>query len=331
MTLGMCLLLALLLPQDEDEAGLAAGRDLTARFYQRDLDALFDEMSAALRAVFGDVDGFETFRDQIDVQLGEEVEVVKETAQKQAGSLVYTRIARFEKQERKFQITWNVGPEEQIDGFGIAAVPVPYPSKFLDYQTRTVVRLPFDGPWYVFWGGRILEENYHAFTRDQRFAYDILIWKDGTSHAGDGKENEDYFCFGQPILAPAAGTVVASANDVPDNVPGVLNPRQPLGNHVILDHGNGEYSFLAHFQLGTVEVEAGDTVESADLLGLCGNSGNSSEAHLHYHLQNAPEFGVGDGLPLAFVGFSADGETIARGELRKGQTVEHAPPADGSR
>jgi murein DD-endopeptidase MepM/ murein hydrolase activator NlpD len=69
-----------------------------------------------------------------------------------------------------------------------------------------------------------------------------------------------------------------------------LNKKQPKGNYVIIDHGNGEYSFLAHLKKGSMVVAVGDSLKSGQFIGLCGNSGNSSEPHLHYHLQNKPIF-----------------------------------------
>lgn len=57
---------------------------------------------------------------------------------------------------------------------------------YSDYVTQAALRLPFDGEWFVFWGGRSIEENYHAAVADQRFAYDFLVLEDGVSHTGDG-------------------------------------------------------------------------------------------------------------------------------------------------
>ena len=110
---------------------------------------------------------------------------------------------------------------------------------------------------------------------------------------------------------------------IAENLPGVMNAEQPLGNHVILDHGNGEYSFLAHFKNGSLAVSVGDEVAAGDILGLCGNSGNSSEPHLHYHLQTTPTFGAGDGLPAQFLNYLADGKSVANGEPTRGQHIKN--------
>ena len=135
--------------------------------------------------------------------------------------------------------------------------------------------------------------------RGQRFAYDLLVMKDGGSHEGDGSKLEQYFAFGKPVLAPADGVVTAMESNLPDMTPGKMDPAHAMGNHVIIDHGNGEFSFLCHLRNGSVKVKPGDKVSSGQEIARCGNSGNTSEPHLHYHLQATGTFGDGDGLPCA--------------------------------
>src|SRR5437899_8398075 len=192
-----------------------------------------------------------------------------------------------------------------------------------DYATKVELRLPFAGPWFVVWGGRTLAQNVHAAgAPNQRFAYDLSVQRAGRSHAGEGKRNDDYYCFGERILAPAPGAVVSVENGVEDNIPGVRNLKQPVGNDVILAHGNNECSFLCYFRQGTVAVKKGDQVKTGDLLGRCGNSGNSSGPHLHYHLQDSAQPFKGRGLPAPFRGYFVDGVPVERGEPVKGQTIE---------
>jgi murein DD-endopeptidase MepM/ murein hydrolase activator NlpD len=100
---------------------------------------------------------------------------------------------------------------------------------------------------------------------------------------------------------------------------------QPLGNHVVLDLGNGEYAFFAHFKQGSVAVKPGDAVEPGATLGACGNSGHSSEPHLHFHVQDSPTPFSGDGLPAQFVDYVANGASVARGEPRRGERISPAP------
>ena len=117
---------------------------------------------------------------------------------------------------------------------------------------------------------------------------------------GESRINEDYFAFGREILAPADGVVTDVITGVRDNVPGSMNPYSGLGNAVFVRHREHEVSVLAHFKLGSITVKVGDKVKRGQVIGLCGNSGNSSEPHLHYHLQNTPIIQDGTGVKCCF-------------------------------
>ena len=168
-------------------------------------------------------------------------------------------------------------------------------------------------------------ENYHVVSRDQRFAYDFVVRRGGKTHRGDGRVNSEFYCFGLPIVAPAAGKIVWLSDGVRDNRPGLKNPQQPLGNAVVLDHGAGEFSVLAHFRRRSLTVKLGQVVAVGETLGQCGNSGNSTEPHLHYHLQDGPVPLAGDGLPAFFHSYQADGQVIERGEPLRGQYISRVP------
>ena len=306
----------------DEEVLLERGREHCALFYDAELETLWERFAPDMRAVFGDnISGLEIFHTRAWNQLGEESEVVDERVQEVPGAQVYIRTARFQRMEGTFDLLWQFSGENTVEGFSITPTASEAPSRFLEYETKTALRLPFVDPWDVFWGGRTLRENYHTAYPDQRFAYDFLIIEEGKTHRGEGTRNEDFFCWGKRLVSPGDGVVISMANDVADNVPGEMNPKQALGNHVILDHGNGEFSFLAHFQQGSVQVEVGQRVESGDWLGLAGNSGNTSEPHLHYHLQNTPTFNRGEGLPSQFLDYTADGASVERGEPHKGQRI----------
>ncbi|OLT30573.1 hypothetical protein BJF79_38525 [Actinomadura sp. CNU-125] len=137
--------------------------------------------------------------------------------------------------------------------------------------------------------------------------------------------------FGEPVLAPADGVVVATgrwqrdhwsrnsaialpyliAEGVARSLLSLLtlsSGRFVLGNHVILDLGDGVYGVFAHLKRGTVRVRKGDRVTAGQVLADCGNSGNSSEPHLHFHLMDRRRPGTAAGLPFTFP-YEADGET----------------------
>ncbi len=310
----------------QGEATLERGRAYTQQFYAGELEQLFARFSAEFADVIGGEAGLRAFRDGFLADVGQEVEVLAEEVLPHPGAEVYQRVVMFEHFGSAVAIEWALDPEGTVLGMfiGPAAEPEAAPSAYLDYETKTELRLPFQGEWLVGWGGRSTEENYHAAYPDQRFAYDFLVVREGSSHEPGATGNEGYYCFGQPILAPGAGTVVAAVDGEPDRTPGEVVAERPLGNHVILDHENGEYSFLAHLRQGSVMVEPGQRVEAGEQLGECGNSGHSTEPHLHYHLQTTPDFGAGEGLPPQFTGYSADGEPVERGEPVRGQLVRSA-------
>jgi hypothetical protein len=205
-----------------------------------------------------------------------------------------------------------------------------YPTTIEGADASATVRLPLDGPVLVGWGGDTPETNYHAVTPDQRWAYDLVV---EPAFAGT-EELTDYGCYGQPVFAPAAGEVVVAVDEHPDQVPAKVSKQyiDPTGNTVALKIPEG-YLVIAHLQPGSVAVEAGQAVTEGQLLGRCGNSGNTSEPHVHIHLQKQDpnEFptGFAEGLPLFFR--DHDGEPMPVGgldwvnkkALPKGVTVQH--------
>jgi hypothetical protein len=166
----------------------------------------------------------------------------------------------------------------------------------------------------------------------------------------------EYPTFGRPVLAPADGTVVAVCDDQRDHrgrlsvaglvllvvVEGLVRDLGPvrwlLGNHVIVridDPGAGAgaapggevYAVFAHLRRGSPRVAPGDRVTACTQLAECGNSGNSSDPHLHYQLMDGPDPRTARGLPFAWE-FTDD-----EGERRTGvpENLSHfttpAPPA----
>lgn len=304
---------------------LAEGREATRLFYAGEAAALHarfsEEMVAALPA-----EQWAAVQAQTAEGLGRELTVVDESVSRLLDNHMYYRTVTFEKVPgAQLTVTWGFRDDGTISGFNIRPKQEPAATPHLDYQTKTALRVPFDGEWTVIWGGRSVEQNYHAATVSQRFALDLVVTDAShRSFSGDRAKNESYYAFGRPVFAPGAGKVIARVNDVPDNVPGQMNPAQLAGNYVLIDHQNGEYSLLAHFKQGSVTVNVGDDVAAGQQLGLCGNSGNSSEPHIHYHLQNVPEPLGGEALPIQFEAAVVDGTRHERVEILQGQRV--TPP-----
>lgn len=141
----------------------------------------------------------------------------------------------------------------------------------------------------------------------QRFAIDyVMLDSSFKTFRGDQLKNTSYYCYGADALAVGDGIVVATKDSIPENVPGINSRAVPItlqtvgGNHVILDLGGGHFAFYAHLQPGSLRVKLGDRVKKGQALGLVGNSGNSTEPHLHFHLADSNSPLGAEGIPYAF-------------------------------
>lgn len=208
----------------------------------------------------------------------------------------------------------------------------PYPSSLDD--SPAWIRPPVAGPLVVYWGGPELKNNYHALYPDQRWAYDLVI-----QPAGHQSERlEDYGCFGVPIVAPASGTVVLAHDGEPDQTPPKIAPTtQAFGNHVAIKLPSKTYLLIAHLKKGSVAVKAGQNIKEGAPIGACGNSGRTSEPHIHLHHQRQrpdPErVGLSEGLPLFFRNHQGPKMPNGGVEMRdgkmllKGDTIQYTPPS----
>src|SRR5207237_1434450 len=128
-----------------------------------------------------------------------------------------------------------------------------YPSSYDRRASRVAFRLPLDGPVTVAWGGPSKDVNYHVIAPEQRWAYDLLVARDGSTHQGDGHQLSDYYCYGQPVLAPAAGTVITAFDGDPDMPIGALGGGTTAsGNHIVIEVAPREYLWLCHLQPRTI-------------------------------------------------------------------------------
>jgi len=168
-------------------------------------------------------------------------------------------------------------------------------------RNKTILQLPFKGSWFVFWGGDTKKLNAYHDVPNQRYAFDFgIVNNKKKSYKGKGKTNKDYYCFGKKILSPANGAIIEVINGVRDNKPGSMNRYSAFGNAIIIKHRKDEISVLAHLKNGSISVRVGDKIKTGQIIGLCGNSGNSSESHLHYHLQNSEIIQDGKGIKCYF-------------------------------
>jgi murein DD-endopeptidase MepM/ murein hydrolase activator NlpD len=154
---------------------------------------------------------------------------------------------------------------------------------------------PLEGTWYVVQGGgRML--NHHAQVPEQRGALDLVALGPRGTRTRPGRDLTAYAAYGRPVRSPCDGRVISAADTVQDQQPGEIRYQPPYGNHVFLDTGR-EIVKLAHLRPGSVTVAKGDIVRAGQLLGEVGNTGNTTEPHLHIHAETD-----GIGLDLEFTG-----------------------------
>jgi hypothetical protein len=179
---------------------------------------------------------------------------------------------------------------------------------------------------------RVPSHGLHAY--GQTYAIDLAFhpdedvdWK-GVHKWPLARRPEAFPGFGEPVYAASDGVVVRRVGWLRDHWsrdswPALLflfaesglrelfGPRFILGNHVVIDMGDGVYAAYAHLRRGSVLVEKGQRVTVGEQIAECGNSGNSSEPHLHFQLMDHRSVLVAAGFPFTFNRYAADGEVRA--------------------
>ena len=176
----------------------------------------------------------------------------------------------------------------------------------------------------------------------ERYAIDFIkLGDDGSSYSGDQSKNSSYHAYGVPILAVADGKIVSLKDGLPENVPQAkqmavtMNLVNIAGNHLVEDIGGGLYAGYAHLIPGSITVKPGARVHRGQVLGRLGNSGNSTEPHLHIQVCNAPSFLICEGVPMEFKRMSLTkyrirkrGETPVKLDLEDTREVSGEEPME---
>lgn len=302
---------------------LELGRKYTKALYANDTAALWPAMTDKMKESMKDEATLSDFNGRAKSQMGSEVKLIKEVVLPKQDYLIYTRLAEFDKVKPRIVVQFTFDAASKIAGFFVTAEENAAPTKYLDYKDKSSFTLPVSGEWTVYQGGRDVFDNYHAASIDQRFAYDLMVIKNAKQFVNKGFELSDYFSFGLPVLAPAAGRVVTAIDEYEDNQPFRPSGESPAhGNTIVIDHGNREFSMLAHLQRGSVKVKAGDKVTAGQQIALCGNSGNSPIPHVHFHVQNTATWFKGEGLPVQFHDYISNGKAVAVGEPSRGEVLQ---------
>ena len=198
---------------------------------------------------------------------------------------------------------------------GISMLPL------MNYDnTKNVTSMKYIVPttdyFEVFWGGDNELYNYHYPYPHQRYAIDLVIKKTNKTYKNQGIINADYFCFGKNVIAPANGKVVKIVNGIQDNEIGIRNETQFLGNHIIIKHAENEYSLIAHLQQYSIKVEEGQDIKCGKIIAKCGNSGNSTEPHIHFQVMNDKNIEDSTSLKIRFL----NDQELIKGEVVSGSS-----------
>jgi len=194
-----------------------------------------------------------------------------------------------------------------------------FPIELVAHQTETNHRFPLAQHGDLVIANLPSNRALHRRLHSQEFAMDIVAgWGAGDDEAKQSVE--EYTVFDRDVIAVSDGEVVGVGKGFPDELMSnpaafdearfaeITEPLKPeigflnavCGNYVVLDHGSGEFSLYAHLRQGSVPVEIGDTVAAGDVIGRVGNTGHSTEPHLHFQMMDGPDPLSANGLPVMF-------------------------------
>ena len=200
--------------------------------------------------------------------------------------------------------------------------------------SRTAFAFPLRGNWYD--GAAPSLHSHHRWAPMEQFAHDFVrIGPNLNTYRRNGARFADYYAYGEPVLAAASGVVVSAVNDQREDESAMKQPNETqdayftrlradqavrlshgapgiVGNHVIIDHGDGEFSVYAHLKPGSVRVRVGERVAQGSQIGQVGSSGNSTEPHLHFQVCNSADALMCAGIPIQWVGLSSVGADLDR-------------------
>jgi len=194
--------------------------------------------------------------------------------------------------------------------------------RIINHTSKNEYIFPVKGRWTVV--GAPTLNSHHRWGILQEFALDIAkIGAEGLSHSGDGKKLTQYYAYGEPVYAMCNGKVVSALGNMGEADNNLQQPEESaeeyfermqayqqellekgfaytFGNHVILEHVNGEYSRYVHLQHDSVCVKVGDIVKCGQKIGNLGHSGNSTEPHLHFDVADGPDLAYSRSIPVSF-------------------------------
>lgn len=194
--------------------------------------------------------------------------------------------------------------------------------KVINHKSKNQYYFPLKGTWAAYGAPSLI--SHHRWGSIQEFAFDFVKFgANGTTHAGDGSKLTDYYAYGAPVYAIGSGKVVSVYNEATESDQNLRQPNETaeayfarsaglqqellakgfsyvMGNQVIIEHDNAEYSYYLHLQTGSLKVKVGDSVKIGEQIAALGHSGNSTEPHLHFHVTDGPDLAYSRSIPVSF-------------------------------
>lgn len=227
----------------------------------------------------------------------------------------------------------------RIDILGLALIVLGLGMAFVfpgrdRHGSPITVRSPVRGRWLAMNSPASKVPSHGIRAYGQAFAIDLVHEPlDGMPRPAFGSgsgmaDPADYPAFGEPVLAMIDGTVVRVRDRQRDHrtrtrwwavavmmFEGIFRELRGsdgvVGNHVVIDRGDGVFALVAHLKKGSATVRPGDRVAAGDVIGACGNTGNTSEPHVHAQLMDRSRPSPARGLPMAFVDVVIEGEAMS--------------------
>lgn len=314
---------------DEHVSALSDVRQIAAAVLSGDAEKIVARSHPDLITAMGGFDKLRSFIQNLPKQTGKETALDHDRLLVRVRGPSYSRIARMEK-----------GPPIRLDMFLDAETALitsltvkPARDKgvhVLPRAAKTILTLPFGMPrhghvWRIGEGGADVIDNYHT-RPDTYYAIDVSPRPLNSPAPPASPSNAP--CWDLPIKAAAPGMVVIAQDGMLDEpkLGTNSNPEGGPGNHVIVDHRNGEFTLYAHLRQGTIIVKPGEAIARGQEVGRCGNSA-SNGPHLHFQLMDGSDLDTARGIPPVFHDYFAPLRYIERGTLVAGDVVLPTPSA----
>ncbi|NYF09225.1 hypothetical protein HDC94_000381 [Leifsonia sp. AK011] len=220
-----------------------------------------------------------------------------------------------------------------IGGLALVAVLAVVGWRLLPQHPPVTVTPPVSGRWLALNSPATKVPSHGIRAYGQTYAIDLVYDPaDGSRPAFGGtpfRTASAYPALGQPVLAMVDGVVVTASDGLRDHrarsnwfallymfaegaVREIGGPRFVIGNHVVIRTDDGIYALVAHLRRGSIAVAPGDRVVAGQVIAACGNSGNTTEPHVHAQLMDRASAWTGQGIPFEYEGLPvpADGEYL---------------------